>query len=138
MDVIARLEGQVTGLQIQIGDNRENANINGNGVLTRRSLVRGTGSVQLATEPLYVVNGIIVAELSGLNPDDIEDITVLKDAAAAAVYGARAANGVIVITTRSGNKSQRLTVNYNGFMNFSGKPDFDYAQMLNSRQYIQT
>lgn len=137
VDIIERLEGQVTGLQIMTGSNPVNANTNGNGVTTRKSLVRGTTSVQLAPEPLYVVNGIVVAEMSAVNPDDIEDITVLKDAAASAIYGARAANGVIIITTKSGSKSQRLTVSYNGFASFMGKPDFGYLKNLNSQQYIQ-
>jgi len=120
MDLIARLEGQVPGLQVAAGIGQYNADGNGNGVTTRKSLIRGITSVSIGPDPLYVVNGIVIAEFSTINVDDIEDITVLKDAAAAAIWGARAANGVIVITTKTGNKSQRLSINYNGFVNYPG------------------
>ncbi|WP_164974057.1 SusC/RagA family TonB-linked outer membrane protein [Filimonas effusa] len=139
MDIVARLEGQVAGLQVAPGNSGMSAySINyNNAVSTRKSLVRGVSTVSLSSEPLYVVNGIPVSDFSSVNPDDIEDITVLKDAAAAAIWGSRAANGVIVITTRSGSKNQRLTVSYNGFINYSGKPDFNYQRTMNSREYIQ-
>lgn len=136
MDVIARLEGQIPGMQILVGTNSDNINRNGSGVSLRKSVIRGIGSSRLETTPLYVLNGVIVADMSAVNPDDIEDITVLKDAAAAAIWGARSANGVVVITTKSGAKNQRMSVNYNGFVNYSEKPNFDYAPMMTSRQYI--
>ncbi len=106
MDIISRLEGLVPGMQMSQG--QTSINRNGNGVSTQRSLIRGIATVNLNTDPLYVVNGVIVMDFASVNPDDIEDITVLKDAAAAAVWGARAANGVIVITTKSGNRNQRI------------------------------
>ncbi|WP_346318429.1 SusC/RagA family TonB-linked outer membrane protein [Chitinophaga sp. YIM B06452] len=137
MDVIARLEGQIPGMQIFVGANSNDVNRNGSGVSVRRSTIRGKATVIYAKEaPLYVLNGVPVEDLSAVNPDDIEDITVLKDAAAAAIWGARSANGVIVITTKSGEKNQRVAVNYNGFVNYSEKPDFGYAPMMTSRQYI--
>jgi TonB-linked SusC/RagA family outer membrane protein len=83
------------------------------------------------------VNGVILPDFSAINPDDIEDITVLKDAAAAAIWGAKAANGVVVVTTKSGNRG-RLTVNYSGFINYKGRPDLTYGNPMNSEQYIQT
>ncbi|NML22563.1 SusC/RagA family TonB-linked outer membrane protein [Pseudoflavitalea sp. G-6-1-2] len=138
MDIIARLEGQVSGLQVQSGVGSESYNGNGNGIATRKSIVRGSSSIQLTSDPLYVVNGVPVAEYSAVNPDDIESITVLKDATAASIWGARAANGVIVITTKNGNKNQKLSVNYNGFFNFAGRPDFGAVRYLNSKEYIQT
>lgn len=138
MDIIQRLEGQIPGMQIKIGVSANNANRNGNGITTRGSLIRGIGSQALSSEPLYVVNGVVVTDFSSVNPDDIADITVLKDAAAAAIYGARAANGVLVINTKGGNRNQRLSVNYTGFISFTGKPDFEYMKMMNSRQFIQS
>ncbi|WP_173003049.1 SusC/RagA family TonB-linked outer membrane protein [Chitinophaga sp. SYP-B3965] len=135
MDVIARLEGQIPGMRIVVGGNSEDVNTNGSGVSLRKSEIRGLTS-RYPSPPLYVLNGVIVADLSAVNPDDIEDITVLKDAAAAAIWGARSSNGVVVITTKSGNKNQRLSVNYSGFINVGNKPDFNYAKMLDSRQYI--
>jgi TonB-linked SusC/RagA family outer membrane protein len=136
MDVIARLEGQIPGMQIAVGENADKSNPNGSGVSVRRSVIRGAGTAVLETTPLFVLNGVIVKDMSAVNPDDIEDITVLKDAAAAAIWGAQSANGVVVITTKSGIRSQRLNVSYSGFVNYSEKPDFDYAPMLSSRQFI--
>ena len=135
MDVIGRLDGLVPGLTVN--PTVYNANSNGNGVTTQSALIRGKTTVQLGTEPLYVVNGVPTADFSSVNPDDIADVTVLKDAAAAAIWGARAANGVIVLTTKEGIKNQRLAVSYSGFINFQGKPDFGYTHYLNSPQFIQ-
>ncbi|WP_436488550.1 SusC/RagA family TonB-linked outer membrane protein [Chitinophaga sp. ARDCPP14] len=140
MDIMQKLDGLVPGLTLAVGSDYdvETQNGNGNGVKTRRSVIRGKGSIQLNSDPLYVINGMIVNDFSTLNPDDIENITVLKDAAAAAIYGARAANGVIVLTTKSGKNNQRLTVNYSGFINFQGKPDYNYIPVMNSQQFIAT
>jgi TonB-linked SusC/RagA family outer membrane protein len=81
--------------------------------------VRGFGSFG-GNEPLYIVDGVPVGSTDFLNPDDIETVTVLKDAAAASIYGARAANGVIVYTTKKGRKgAQKLTVNYDGMVGFT-------------------
>ena len=95
--------------------------------------IRGIGSVSGSTEPLYVIDGVIVdpattgdisvgykstAFLNSINPDDIESMTVLKDAAAASLYGSRAANGVIIITTKKG-KTGKTTVTYTGEVGFS-------------------
>ena len=137
MDLLSRLEGQVPGLFLAIGERNTTASQNGNGVSTRKSLIRGRSSAMLPTDPLYVVNGVILPDFSAINPDDIEDITVLKDAAAAAIWGAKAANGVVVVTTKSGNRG-RLTVNYSGFINYKGRPDLTYGNPMNSEQYIQT
>jgi TonB-linked SusC/RagA family outer membrane protein len=69
--------------------------------------IRGIGSVNSSSSPLYVVDGVPYdADISNLNPDDIEDMTILKDAASAALYGSRAANGVIMITTKRGKKDK--------------------------------
>ena len=137
MDVVSRLDGLVPGLTVIAGPNGVIANRNGNGKTTQSALIRGKSSVGLSTEPLYVVNGVVVTDYADVEPDDIADITVLKDAAAAAIWGARAANGVIVVTTKSGKRDSKIKVNYSGYINFQGKPDFGYSPMLSSRQYIQ-
>jgi TonB-linked SusC/RagA family outer membrane protein len=139
-DIITRLEGQIPGMVITTGNNAGSANINGNGVVTQKSTIRGVATVSpgMTAYPLYVLNGVIVPDFSSVNPDDIADITVLKDAAAAAIYGARATNGVIVANTRSGARMQRIAINYAGYFNYQGKPDFNMVPVLNSRQYIQT
>ncbi|MCE2780245.1 MAG: TonB-dependent receptor [Algoriphagus sp.] len=75
--------------------------------------VRGFGAFG-GNEPLYIVDGLPTSSTDFLNPDDIESTTVLKDAAAASIYGARAANGVIVYTTKRGARDKKLRVDYNG------------------------
>lgn len=85
-----------------------------------------------------MVNGVPVDNVNLVNPDDVADITVLKDAAASAIWGARAANGVIVITTKKGKKNGQLNISYNGSVNFAGRPNFNYGKMMNSEQFIQT
>ncbi|MGB3798864.1 MAG: TonB-dependent receptor [Lewinella sp.] len=77
--------------------------------------VRGGGSITQDNSPLYVVDGFIVNTIRDVPPTDIESINVLKDAAATAIYGAQASNGVIVITTRR-PEAGRITINYNGFL----------------------
>jgi TonB-linked SusC/RagA family outer membrane protein len=137
-DVIARLEGQIPGLQIAVGSNNQYVNQDAqNGNSSTKSTIRGTSTVLHQNPPLYVVNGIIVPDFSSINQDDIEDITVLKDAAASAIWGAQSANGVIVIKTKSGSKNQRLAINYNGFVNYAGRPQLFNKNLLNSQQYIQ-
>lgn len=137
MDVISRLDGLVPGLTVIPGPKGVTGDRNGSASTMQRSLVRGLGSIQLETLPLYVVNGLQTPDLSQLNPDDIQDITVLKDAAASSIWGARAANGVIVITTKSGARNNRVKISYSGYVNFQGKPDLGYQPGLNSREYIQ-
>jgi TonB-linked SusC/RagA family outer membrane protein len=138
MNVLQRLDGLVPGLVINNTPNSENLAIGGinqhgdNGIM-----IRGLNSIYANRQPLYVVDGIALPDVSNINPQDVMDITVLKDATAASIYGARASNGVIVITTRKGSNDQKLRVNYNGFVNFQGRPNFNYYPMMNSRQLIQ-
>jgi TonB-linked SusC/RagA family outer membrane protein len=135
MNVIARLEGLVPGMTVIPGARVINTSRDG-GTTGQQSLIRGRTSIQLNADPLYVVNGIQVPDIETLNPDDISDITILKDAVAAAIWGARAANGVVVITTKAGARYNKLKVSYSSMVNIQGKPDFDYMPMLKSRQYI--
>jgi len=139
MDIANRLEGLVPGLLIKQGFNStstEDPNIP-NGKTTNKAVIRGSSTIELQTEPLYVVDGIPITNINQFNPEDIEDITVLKDAAAAAIWGARASNGVIVINTKRALKNSGLNISYSGFVNFQGKPQLRYDNQLNSAQYIQ-
>ncbi len=79
--------------------------------------IRGTGTVNDA-DPLYVVDGFIVDNIDYINPNDIANVEIFKDAASAAVYGARAANGVVAITTKGGEKG-KVTVTFDGYAGFS-------------------
>lgn len=101
------LAGRLAGVQITGSEGSPNAE-----VLIR---VRGGGSITQDNSPLYIIDGIQVENgLSTLSPQDIESIDVLKDASATAIYGARGANGVVIITTKSG-RNNRTVLSYNGF-----------------------
>ncbi|WP_296698886.1 TonB-dependent receptor [Algoriphagus sp.] len=96
--------------------------------------IRGVGSVNSSSAPLYVVDGVPYdGDLSNLNPEDIADMTILKDASSSALYGSRAANGVIMITTKTGKKNQP-TFNLRVQQGFSGRalPEYD---RINDQQY---
>lgn len=94
------LQGRVAGVQV------ENSGAPGGAIKVR---VRGSNSVQLNNEPLYVVDGVVrQSGLDGLNPDDIKSIQVLKDASSTAIYGSRGANGVVLVTTKTGVSGQRI------------------------------
>lgn len=116
--------------------------------------IRGTASINGTQEPLWVLDGIPLegtdipnidnlndvndiyqTSIAGLNPTDIDNITVLKDAAATAIYGARAANGVIVITTKRGKESRPI-VNFNTRLTFSPKVDINRLNLLNASEKV--
>jgi TonB-linked SusC/RagA family outer membrane protein len=94
--------------------------------------IRGIGTTGNST-PLYVIDGVAGGNLDGINPNDIESIDVLKDAASAAIYGARAANGVILVTTKQG-KAGKIELSYNGAMGWSNA--YKRPQLLNAQQYM--
>lgn len=97
--------------------------------------IRGVGSVNFASDPLYVVDGIPISNLNSLDLRDIESISILKDAASGAIYGSRAANGVVLITTKSGKYSEKLRLNIGasyGIQNVRKKLD-----LLNTEEYIR-
>lgn len=106
------LQGRVAGVSVT-----NNSGAPGGGVKIR---IRGANSVNASNDPLYVVDGIALSSngLSDINVNDIESMEVLKDASATAVYGSRGANGVILITTKSG-KSGKPKIDYNGFTSFN-------------------
>lgn len=97
------LAGQLAGVQVQ-----QTSGVPGAGLEIR---IRGNNTITASSEPLYVVDGIPMDEINGLNPNDIASIEVLKDASSAAIYGARGAGGVVLLTTKQGKK---------------GKPTFDF------------
>jgi TonB-linked SusC/RagA family outer membrane protein len=119
------LQGMVAGVNVT------NSGAPGSNPVIR---IRGLGSVRSDTEPLYVVDDVLTNDISFLGNNDIETITVLKDASASAIYGVRAANGVIIITTKRGNKD-RMLVNYSGYAGF--QVPVDIMEMANAQEYIQ-
>ena len=94
--------------------------------------IRGIGTTGNSA-PLYVIDGVAGGSLDDINPNDIESIDVLKDAASAAIYGARAANGVILVTTKQG-KEGKIELSYNGAMGWSNA--YKRPQLLNAQQYM--
>lgn len=127
MNILQRLDGLVPGLTVN----------NAPSASATPVLIRGLTSINSNKSPLVVVDGVPLDNIASINPQDVEDITVLKDAAAASIWGARAANGVIVISTRKGGRNEKLAIEYDGFVNFQGRPDIDYYPVLSSRQFIQ-
>lgn len=121
-DVARALQGEVPGLTITSnnGDFSESPTIRLRGV--------GTLSNGQSSSPLIVVDGMTVSDLSYLNPNDIAEISVLKDAASSAIYGARASFGVILITTKKGAKQDKVSLNYNNNFAWNTATDYpDYA-----------
>ncbi|WP_346881726.1 TonB-dependent receptor [uncultured Algibacter sp.] len=127
----ASLQGKLTGIQIE--------NPGGQPGGTGNVFIRGVNSLSNAN-PLYIVDGLFVDNMNYVNPSDVENISVLKDAAAAAIYGSRAANGVVLVKTNHGRKNKALEVTFNsriGFDTPSKKLDFingqEYTNYLNQR-----
>ncbi|MGN6510234.1 MAG: SusC/RagA family TonB-linked outer membrane protein [Chitinophaga sp.] len=149
-DISRMLEGQVAGVSVQ--------NVSGTFGAAPKIRVRGATSLSGENKPLWVVDGIILEDVvnisnealstgdantligssvAGLNPDDIESFNILKDAAATAMYGARAMNGVIVVTTKRGrNTDGNAQVNYTGTFTTYLKPTYDQFDIMNSADQL--
>ena len=142
------LQGQVAGMVITNSSARAGA--------SPKIQIRGTSTILGNQDPIWVIDGIIQDDpieinagtgliddmrniignqVSWLNPNDIETITVLKDASATAIYGSRASNGVIVITTKKGN-NDRLSINYTGNISISPAPRYDQFNVMNSQERV--
>ena len=104
-NITQSLQGKVAGVEVF-----QNSGAPGGHVRMR---IRGDNSIKSSNEPLYVVDGIIGVTSELLNPNDVESIEVLKDASATAIYGARGANGVVLVTTKRGLKGKPI-VSYEG------------------------
>ena len=109
------IQGKVAGVQVQ-----QTSGQPGSGMTVR---VRGASSISSSNDPLYVVDGVPVGEggsaIAYLSPNDIETMQILKDASSAAIYGSRAANGVVLITTKQGAKNQAPHVSFSSFVGLS-------------------
>ena len=97
--------------------------------------IRGVGSISLNPNPLYVIDGIPAGGLNNIDPKDIESLEVLKDAASAAIYGSRAANGVILITTKRGTTNGKLTINVDSY--YGSQSAWRKLDLLNRDEYIR-
>ncbi|HTJ50618.1 MAG TPA: TonB-dependent receptor [Cyclobacteriaceae bacterium] len=119
------IQGRVPGVVVT-----QNTGAPGDGVIVR---VRGVGSLNSNNQPLYVIDGIPTLDATFIAPQDIQSLTVLKDASAAALYGARAANGVILITTKMGN-TNKMSVSYSSQIGVQSPTRL--VPMANTKQYI--
>ncbi|MEO8117589.1 MAG: SusC/RagA family TonB-linked outer membrane protein, partial [Bacteroidota bacterium] len=133
------LQGKAAGVVIESGSGKL-----GQGI---KVSIRGTSSISASSQPLYVIDGLPVTTssqsdpnndptnpLADINPNDIESVEILKDASAAAIYGARAANGVVLITTKKGRNNQKTTFEVNAFNSWSN-PARKW-KFLNAQQYV--
>ena len=127
-DIIDNLEGKIPGLVVSSGDS-ENPE--------ERITIRGTSTFEASTAPLIVVDGLpIEGGLASVNPYDIGSITVLKDAAASAIYGARASNGVIVVTTKRA-KGNKYTVDFNADVTVSEQQSYKNMNWASAEEMLQ-
>lgn len=148
-DISRSLEGRAAGVSVQ--------NVTGTFGAAPRITIRGSSSILGDTKPIWVIDGAIQEEivdisfqdlvagdinsllssaLAGLNANDIESFEILRDASASAQYGARALNGVIVITTKSGKKNQKPTFSYNSEYAVRAIPNYGQYNLLNSQETV--
>jgi TonB-linked SusC/RagA family outer membrane protein len=126
VDAFGALQSQTTGMNIVMNSGQP-----GEGY---KVVIRGMGTAGSNT-PLYVVDGVPGASIDDLSPNDIESIDVLKDAASSAIYGARASNGVILVTTKKG-KAGHVEVTFDGYMGWQN-PNTNDVTPLNAKQYME-
>ena len=120
---MAAMQGKVAGVNVT------NSGTPGEGP---KVAIRGKGSFSNSS-PLYVVDGMFYDDINFLNSNDIQDMSVLKDASAAAIYGVRAANGVVIITTKKGQRNQKAKITYNGYIGVQKATNV--LEMANSQEY---
>ena len=124
--VAEAITGKLAGVQVTTTEGSPDADI--------KIRVRGGGSITGDNKPLYIVDGFPVESITDIPSGDIEDLTVLKDASSTAIYGSRGANGVIMITTKSG-KQGKITVNYNAFVTW--KKNEKTMSVLSAPDYVK-
>lgn len=126
-DVVSRLEGIANGLTFNKNKGSADNTIS----------IRGRNTLYANAQPLIVINNFPYnGDINDINPNDVESITILKDAAAASIWGARAGNGVIVITTKEGRFNEPLKVSVNANITMGEKPDLFYKQVLSTSDFI--
>ncbi|WP_321332405.1 TonB-dependent receptor [uncultured Bacteroides sp.] len=125
-DAVGAMQGVMPGVQIQHANSKPGGEYN--------ILIRGLNTISGSTSPLVVIDGVPGASLSNINPDDIEKIDILKDASSTAIYGSRATNGVVMVTTKKGQLG-KVKIDYSGYTgirNYTNLPD-----MMSGPEYVQ-
>lgn len=110
-NALQSLRGKVAGVNIYTNSGAPGG--------ANRVVIRGVGTINASSNPLYVVDGVAIDNIETMNPNDISSIEVLKDASATSIYGARGANGVVLVTTKRGNSGNGTIVEYNGNIGLS-------------------
>lgn len=140
--LMGSLQGEVAGVNISQASSRSGGGFD--------IQIRGKSTMGDTTSPLYVIDGVVCDNMDFLNPMDIEKVDVLKDASSTAIYGSRATNGVLMITTKKGEGATRTTISYDGYYGFStvaNMPDFmdgtsfmkyRFSRYLKATQNVQT
>ena len=126
VDAFGALQSQAAGMNIVMNSGQPGESY--------KVVIRGMGTAG-SNEPLYVIDGVPGGNISDLSPNDIESIDVLKDAASSAIYGARASNGVILVTTKKGQAGQ-LKVSFDGYLAWQN-PNTNDVTPLNAKQYME-
>ncbi|RZJ92317.1 MAG: SusC/RagA family TonB-linked outer membrane protein [Chryseobacterium sp.] len=131
-NILDRLLGQSSGLLQNVGKSANN-------VMNKTGLsVRGVGTINGPLDPLIVLDGFIYeGSIDNINPNDIEQVSILKDAAAASIWGARAGNGVIVLTSKKSAFNQKISVDFSASDMIQSLPDLFARPQMNSSDYIE-
>jgi len=125
MDILSRLDAVASGVTVD------------KSTTTGGLTVRGLSTINGPKDPLIVVDNFPYdGDISNINPNDVENVTILKDAAAASIWGARAGNGVIVITTKKGKYKQSPKLSFNSFVQTSAKPNLGYVHQMGTSDFI--
>ena len=126
-DALNAMQGKIAGVTIISNSGEPGAD--------KQIRIRGIQSWGASTDPLYVIDGVIMDNMNSLSPNDVETISILKDAASSAIYGARAANGVVLITTKRGSKSATPVISFETYAGVQKYSDLQ-PKRLNSTQWL--
>jgi TonB-linked outer membrane protein, SusC/RagA family len=127
-DALSGLKGKASGVNIFSNSGQPGG--------ATRVMIRGIGTINSSSNPLYVVDGVVMEDFQFLNPNDIERMEVLKDASATAIYGARGANGVILVTTKRGMKGEGTSISYSGYLSVATPAS--KMDVMNSAEFMES
>ena len=126
-NAIQGLQGRVAGANVYLNS--------GSPTAAPRVIIRGLGTINSSSNPLYVVDGVVLEDIQFLNPNNIESMEVLKDASSTSIYGARGANGVILVTTKRGSKVEGISVSYDNYLSVGRlRKKLD---LLNAQEFLE-
>ena len=137
VNTVQALQGQVAGLDIQAAGNKPgepfNIRIRGASTINREESI-GNAGYSAGQNPLFVVDGIFVNDITFLNPADIERVDVLKDASSTAIYGSRGTNGVVIITTKKGSLDTKITVKYDAYHGI--RQPYNFPRIFEGEEFV--